>query len=123
MKGTCRIFPFPRRVKFRPEYCFHLPVLFRPDPTGSTREPAGKRRKKRRFLRDPSGSGDRNHRPGDAFDAFDSDAHWVVAESSESNPFYDAFYAFVFNADLVVAEHYELKKFSDAFHVFHCNSH
>ena len=48
-------------MKFQPEYCFHLPVLF---PTGSTRELAGKRRKKRRFWRDQSGSGDRNHRPG-----------------------------------------------------------
>ena len=52
VKETCRIFPFPRTVKFRPKYCFHLPVLFRPDPAGSTRERAGKRRKKRRFLRD-----------------------------------------------------------------------
>ena len=64
VKGTCRIFPFPRTVKFRPEYCFHLSVLFRPDLAGNTREPAGKRRKKRRFVRNPSGSGDRNHRPG-----------------------------------------------------------
>ena len=31
---------------------------------GSTREPAGKRRKKRRFRRDLSGSSDQNHRPG-----------------------------------------------------------
>ena len=42
VKGTCRIFPFPRTVKFRPEYCFHLPVLFRPEVRGNLQESAGK---------------------------------------------------------------------------------
>ena len=42
-------------------------VYFRPVPAGNQPEPAGIRGKKRRFLRDPSGSVGGKHRPGQKF--------------------------------------------------------
>ena len=53
VKRTCRIFPFPRTMKLRPEYCFHLLALFRPEIRGNLQESAGKNAVSGRILPDP----------------------------------------------------------------------
>jgi hypothetical protein len=47
-----------------PEYYFHFPSVFLRVPAGELVEQGGKTLEKRRFRRDPLGSGLRNDRPG-----------------------------------------------------------